>query len=113
MPELIDGFTPLLKELRYPASASQRGIQGRVIVAFVVNERGQVEDPVVTEGIGGGCDEEALRIVRLARFKPGIYVERTPDGDLVRKPVKVPMTLPITFKLSEAGSPSSSDGQTQ
>ena len=99
IPELIDGFMPLLKEIRYPASARQRGIQGRVVVAFFVNEHGYVEDAVVKKGIGGACDAEALRVIRQARFKPGIQVEQTPDGDLVRKPVKVQMSLPITFRL--------------
>ena len=99
MPELIDGFMPLLKAIGYPASARMNGIQGIVVISFVVNEQGGVEQAVVEQGIGGGCDEEALRVIRQARFKPAIQVERTPDGDLARKPVKVPMSLPITFRL--------------
>lgn len=90
-PELIGGQMSLVREIRYPASARRRGIQGRVIVIFFVNEHGRVEDAVVKEGIGGGCDEEALRVVRQAWFKPGIGL----DG----KPIRVEMSVPITFKL--------------
>jgi protein TonB len=49
-----------------------------------------VVDPVVTRGIGGGCDEEALRAVRAAKFTP---------GKQRGKPVRVKMSLPITFRL--------------
>ena len=99
MPELIGGLRPLLQEIRYPASARRNRIQGVVFLSFVVDEQGLVEQAVVEEGIGGGCDEEALRVVRLLRFKPGIQVELTPDGNFISKPVKVQMSLPITFRL--------------
>ncbi len=99
MPELIGGMMSVAREIQYPASARMSGIQGVVYLSFVVNEQGLVEQAVVERGVGGGCDEEALRVLHLARFKPGIQVERSPDGDLVRKPVKVQMSLPITFRL--------------
>ncbi len=104
-PELIGGMRSLVQEIQYPASCRERGIQGRVIVTFAVNEHGRVEDAVVKEGIGRGCDEEALRVVRQARFKPGIAL----DG----KPVRVDMTLPITFKLRAVRSSSPSDARTR
>lgn len=99
MPELIGGMRSVAMKVRYPASARLLGIQGVVVISFVANEQGDVEQAVVEQGIGGGCDEEALRVVRLMQFKPGMQVERTPDGVLVRKPVKVEMSLPITFRL--------------
>ena len=99
-PELIEGMMSfLVQEMQYPASCRERGIQGRVIVTFAVNEHGRVEQAVVEKGIGGGCDEEALRVVHLLLFKPGIQVELTPDGNFISKPVKVQMSLPITFRL--------------
>ncbi len=90
MPELIGGLGDLQRKIRYPEIAKKAGVEGRVIVQFVVNESGDVVDPVVVRGIGAGCDEEAIRAVRLAKFKP---------GKQRGKAVKVKMSLPITFKL--------------
>ncbi|ARA93177.1 hypothetical protein AWN76_008400 [Rhodothermaceae bacterium RA] len=90
MPELIGGLQVLERQLRYPEIARKAGIEGRVIVQFVVDETGRVVDPVVVRGIGAGCDEEAVRLVKQARFKPG-----KDKGQVV--PVK--MSLPITFRL--------------
>ncbi len=70
--------------------ASKAGIEGKVIIQFIVNEAGKVEDPRVIRGIGGGCDEEALRVVKQAEFQPGRQ-----RG----KPVRVQYSLPITFRL--------------
>ncbi|MGK7369735.1 MAG: energy transducer TonB [Candidatus Halalkalibacterium sp. M3_1C_030] len=90
MPELIGGLAALQKDIRYPEMARKAGIEGRVIVQFIVNEEGKVEDPRVIRGIGGGCDEEALRAVSNALFKPGRQ-----RG----KPVRVQYSLPVIFKL--------------
>src|SRR5699024_9863080 len=90
MPTLIGGLAELQKGITYPEMARRAGIEGRVIVQFIVNEQGKVEDPRVIRGIGGGCDEEALRAVRKASFKPGRQ-----RG----KPVRVQYSLPVIFKL--------------
>ncbi len=90
MPELIGGLAALQREIRYPVIAKKAGIEGRVILQFIVDEQGRVTESKVVRGIGGGCDEEALRVVQQARFRPG-----TQRG----KPVKVKMSLPVTFKL--------------
>lgn len=90
MPELIGGLSSIQSQIRYPEIAKKAGVEGRVIVQFVVDEQGRVVDPVVVRGIGAGCDEEAIRAVQLAQFKPGKQ-----RGRLVR----VKMSLPITFKL--------------
>lgn len=98
MPELIGGLASIQNNLRYPELARQAGVSGRVIVQFVVNERGEVTDPTVVKGIGSGLDEAALAAVRQAAFKPGM------QGG---KPVPVKMALPISFALDEgAGGPS-------
>lgn len=89
-PELIGGMADLQRNIRYPDIARKAGIEGRVYVQFVVDEQGNVNNPVVIRGIGGGCDEEALRAVRKAKFKPGMQRGR---------PVKVRYSLPIVFKL--------------
>lgn len=90
MPELIGGLGSIQKKIKYPEIAKKAGVEGRVFVQFVVNVDGSVEDPVVVRGIGAGCDEEAVRAVAQAKFKPGRQ-----RG----KAVPVKMSLPITFKL--------------
>lgn len=90
MPELIGGLGEIQSKINYPEIARKAGVEGRVIVQFVVDESGNVVDPVVVRGIGAGCDQEALRVVRDAKFKP---------GKQRGKSVKVKMSLPITFKL--------------
>jgi len=90
MPELIGGLGSIQKNIKYPEIAKKAGVEGRVFVQFVVNADGNVVDPVVVRGIGAGCDEEAVRAVAKAKFKPGRQ-----RG--VAVPVK--MSLPITFKL--------------
>lgn len=90
MPELIGGLESIQKKIKYPEIAKKAGVEGRVFVQFVVDENGNVVDPVVTRGIGAGCDEEAVRAVMQAKFKP---------GKQRGKSVRVKMSLPITFKL--------------
>ena len=90
MPELIGGLGQIQKGIKYPEIARKAGVEGRVIIQFIVDEAGNVSEPAVVRGIGAGCDEEALRVVRKAKFKP---------GKQRGKSVKVKMSLPITFKL--------------
>jgi protein TonB len=90
MPELIGGLAELQSKIRYPEMARRAGIEGRVYVQFIVNEQGDVENPQVIRGIGGGADEEALRAVRDAKFRPGMQRGR---------PVRVQYSLPIFFRL--------------
>lgn len=81
----------LQKNLKYPAFARENNIQGKVIVEFIVNEDGSVSNAVVKKGIGGGCDEEAIRVVNsMPHWKPG----KQNDKD-----VKVYLMLPIFFQL--------------
>jgi len=90
MPELIGGLQALQKEVEYPERALRANIEGRVYVQFIVNEKGEVENPKVIRGIGGGCDEEAIRVVKLAEFKPGMQRGR---------PVRVQFNLPVIFMI--------------
>lgn len=81
----------LSANLGYPTTARRKGIEGTVIVAFVVNTDGTVSDFELLQGIGGGCDEEALRIVKNSpKWTPGMQ-----DGKVVR----TRMRLPINFML--------------
>lgn len=90
MPELKGGLANLQQCVKYPELARKAGIEGRVIVQFVVNEQGKVENPQIIRGIGGGADEEALRCVKLAEFQPGRQ-----RG----VPVRVQYSLPVVFRL--------------
>jgi len=90
MPELIGGLASIQSNIKYPEMARRAGIEGRVYVQFIVNEKGEVEDPRVIRGIGGGADEEALRAVRQAKFRPGMQRGR---------PVRVQYSLPVVFRL--------------
>ncbi|PRY85008.1 energy transducer TonB [Mongoliibacter ruber] len=81
----------LRKNLKYPTQARRMGIEGTVYVVFVVNTDGSIQDVDILRGIGGGCDEEALRVVSNApKWTPGKQRGR---------PVRVRMRLPIRFKL--------------
>jgi periplasmic protein TonB len=79
------------KNISYPPMAKESGIQGTVFVQFVVEPDGSVSNAKILRGIGGGCDEEAIRVVRnMPKWKPGRQ-----RG----KPVRVYFNLPIRFIL--------------
>lgn len=90
MPELIGGMKSIYSKITYPDIARLAGIEGRVMVNFIIDENGNTINHKILRGIGGGCDEEALRVSKLIKFKPGRQ-----RG----VPVKVNYTLPITFKI--------------
>jgi protein TonB len=91
MPELIGGLAAVQSKIKYPEVARLAGIEGRVVLQFVIDEKGNVNDPVIIRGIGGGCDEEALRAIKEVKFVPGMQRGR---------PVKVRYSLPVTFSLT-------------
>lgn len=70
--------------------ARKAGIEGRVVVQFIVNKDGKVESPHVIRGIGGGADEEALRCVQQSEFEPGYQRGLS---------VRVQYSLPVVFQL--------------
>jgi len=79
------------KNIKYPQIARETGIQGRVFVGFVVEPDGSVSNVKVLRGIGGGCDEEAIRVVKgMPKWKP---------GKQRGKAVRVSYMLPVNFKL--------------
>src|SRR5699024_998636 len=93
MPELIGGLKELQKKITYPEEAREAGDEGRVIVQFIVNEQGEVEEPKIIRGVSESLDQEALRVVKQAQFKP---------GKQRGQPVRVQYSLPIIFKLSSS-----------
>ncbi|MCD6660136.1 MAG: TonB family protein [Lentimicrobium sp.] len=95
MPEFPGGIAALhaylYENIEYPRMAREAGISGIVYLSFVVGTDGKLSDISVLRGVGGGCTEEAIRVVKaMPAWKPGI--QRS-------KAVKVKMTLPISFKL--------------
>ena len=88
----IDKFYKYLQNnIRYPAVAKENNVQGKVFVTFVVERDGSLTDIKVVRGIGSGCDEEAMRVLRNSpKWKAGIQNGR---------PVRVQYTMPISFTL--------------
>lgn len=86
----------LYRSLMYPPLARENGVEGMVVVQFVVNKAGFLEDFEVVRSIGGGCDEAAVNALKsmnaltYAPFVPGVQRD---------KAVKVLYTMPIRFKL--------------
>lgn len=81
----------LTKNLKYPASAQENNIQGRVLVQFVVNKDGSIVDPKILRGADPALDKEAMRVVSaMPKWTPGKQRGKT---------VRVRYTLPVTFRL--------------
>ena len=81
----------LAEQLEYPTIAKENGIQGIVVIQFVIDKEGKITNPFIAKDIGGGCGEEALRVVRsMPEWLP---------GKQRGVPVKVQMNLPVKFKL--------------
>lgn len=96
MPAYPGGERALLeyvaKNIKYPQIARETGIQGRVFVGFVVEPDGSVSNVKILRGIGGGCDEEAMRVIKsLPKWKP---------GKQRGKAVRVSYQIPVVFKLA-------------
>ena len=96
MPAFPGGEKALLeyvaKNIKYPQIARETGIQGRVFVGFVVEPDGSVSNVKILRGIGGGCDEEAMRVIKsLPKWKP---------GKQRGKAVRVSYQIPVVFKLA-------------
>ena len=79
------------KKLKYPSQARRMGIEGKVFVQFVVDKAGNITEVMAVRGIGAGCDEEAVRVIKGS--------PKWKAGKQRGKAVKVRMILPITFKL--------------
>ncbi len=95
MPQFPGGESELIKlirqNLKYPEMAHQKGIQGNIIVRFVVSKTGEVDKVEIVRSLEPSCDKEAIRVVKLLpKFIPGKQNGQN---------VAVWYTLPITFKL--------------
>ena len=94
-PEFPGGMDSLYKfmrdSLRYPKEALEKRIEGKVYITFVVEKDGSITDPRVLRDIGGGCGEEAIRMVMtMPKWEPGKQ-----SG----VPVRVQFNLPVRFEI--------------
>ena len=107
MPEFPGGMAECMKwlgqNIKYPAEAIEKGIQGRVIVQMIVERDGTITNANVVRGVDPLLDKEALRVVNLSpKWKPGMQ-----KGQAVR----VKYTLPVMFRLGEASDNKEADTQ--
>ena len=81
----------LTKNLKYPSSAQQKKIQGRVVAQFIVNKDGTISDLVLVEKVSPELDREALRVLRMMpNWTPGV---------MDAKPCRTKVCIPVVFKL--------------
>jgi protein TonB len=87
----LEGFYKLLKKhMKYPSKAQRNHTTGRVFVEFTVGKDGRLTNMKVIKGVGDGCDEEALRVLAMSKWKP---------GKQRGVPVNVRMVQAINFQL--------------
>jgi len=95
MPEFsggIDAWNNFLKnQIEYPAQARRMGVEGRVFVSFIVQADGELTDIKIVRGIGAGCDEEALRVLKESPYWN--------PGEQRGKKVPTRMSVSLTFKI--------------
>jgi len=92
MPQPKGGLAAIYKHITYPQIARETGIQGKEYLLIYIDEKGNVDDVKVLKGLGAGCDEAAINGVKDVKFTP---------GENNGKPVKVKLSLAITFKLQQ------------
>lgn len=83
----------LKENTRYPQQALETDIQGTVYVQFVVDTKGNITDVKVLRGIGGGCDEEAVRVIKM--------MPQWHAGKQNGRSVRVLFTMPVVFRLQQ------------
>ncbi|HEY1008717.1 MAG: TonB family protein [Daejeonella sp.] len=83
----------LSRHLRYPGMAAEHGIQGKVLVSFIIERNGELSHIKILRSIGGGCDEEAMRVLaKSPKWAPGLQNNQS---------VRVAYNIPINFKLPD------------
>jgi len=89
-PRIIGGIESIQNRLVYPPNALERKVEGNVYVLVNVDSLGNPYDPFLIKGIGVGCDEEAIRLVKTAKFSPAMQNFRA---------IKCQTVVPIKFRL--------------
>ncbi|MEO1263018.1 MAG: energy transducer TonB [Bacteroidota bacterium] len=83
------------EHLKYPAIAKEDGIEGVVLLSFIINKNGSIQDIKILKDIGSGCGKEAMRVVQLMEKKEVLWTPGKKQG----KPVRFKYHLPVRFKL--------------
>jgi protein TonB len=84
-------YAYIVKNLKYPELAKEKGIEGRVFVSFIIEKDGSISNVKLLRGIGGGCEEASVEMVKnMPKWKP---------AKQRGKPVRCQFTLPIKFEL--------------
>ena len=91
MPEPIGGIEAIMKNVVYPESAREEGIQGKVIVKLIVDEKGNVSSTEVVQSVNKELDKAAITAIKKTKFTPSMT-----DN----KPLKCEIAIPVKFKLS-------------
>lgn len=90
-PAPIGGFAAIQAKLKYPEIARKAGVEGRVYVNVLIDEKGNVVDTRILKSLGNnGCDEAAVEAIKAVKWKPAKQRD---------KPVKVWVGIPVVFKL--------------
>jgi periplasmic protein TonB len=89
-PTPIGGYETVFKKIVYPSMAIQTRTEGKVYILVYLSESGEVEDAKIVKGIGGGCDEEALKVIKRTKFTPA-----TQNG----VSVKTKFAMALNFKI--------------
>lgn len=92
MPQPIGGLGAIYKHITYPEIAKKAGVEGKVYLLVYINEKGGVDNVKVIKGLGAGCDQAAINGIKEIKFTPA------KDKGV---PVKVKLSLSITFKLQQ------------
>jgi len=90
LPILIGGLASLHENIEYPQEAKENEIEGRVVVKFIVDTQGNVKEPEITRSLGYGTDEEVMKAIKSAKFKPATH-----NGETVCSEY----SIPFIFKL--------------
>ncbi|MBG8555192.1 energy transducer TonB [Hymenobacter guriensis] len=95
-PVYVEQLNPMVsyigRNMRYPAEALRKDVQGKVWVAFTIDTKGNTTDYRVIQGLGSGCDEEALRVVKLI---PTNWIPAYAGG----KPVAADCLVPVSYAI--------------
>jgi protein TonB len=84
-------YAYIVKNLKYPELAKEKGIEGRVFVNFIIEKDGSISNVKILRGIGGGCEEAAVEMIKnMPKWKP---------AKQRGKPVRCQFNLPIKFEL--------------
>ena len=84
-------YAYIVKNLKYPEAAKEKGIEGRVFVSFIIEKDGSISNILIKRAIGGGCEEAAVEMIKnMPKWKP---------GKQRGKPVRVKYTVPVNFRL--------------